>query len=187
MSLEIDPTIPCLNRYEITDTNNLRDCCYRTCATFLGPQNVGNIIHSSCGERCRNLINQSVQASGNTNLLVHQLAVPFLELQSGNFKNCYQKYNNSKNALECCLNMADSNREQQLCIDAYNSLINVRESYIGTPSDRCLIFFIFVLVSLNGGLLYYNNIKTNNKFSYINLLILNILVSFSYFLIMNIL
>lgn len=184
MTFDIDPTIPCLQKYDITDTNNLKDCCFQTCAAFLGPQNVQNIVTSDCGIKCRQLINQSVVANGKHNLLVHELPAPFLQLQSGNFKNCCMQNNGDVNkALECCLNLATSSREQQICLDAYNSLINVRESYIGGPTNRCLVFLIMVLLGFNGCTYYMSKSITKDLTQ--EMVVGNIIIGSVYYFILN--
>lgn len=64
-----------------------------------------------------------------------------------NFKGCMENYPNKKDALKCCLENCSSNDDQETCIDAYNSLIYVRENYLfGYRINRGVAFLSLVII-----------------------------------------
>jgi hypothetical protein len=50
--LSLTPARGCIAHYGTQDINSVNDCCYNTCATFMG-QNQSDVIQSECGDMCQ--------------------------------------------------------------------------------------------------------------------------------------
>jgi hypothetical protein len=179
--MNIDACSSCLKRIDSNDVNGLNNCCYRICSSFLGGPD--NIIHTECAQNCKKCVANAVCKQGRNPCKIKP-AMPFIELQQQNFKHCLNQTQNDKEmALKCCMMKANNNTEQQDCIDAYNSLIQVREGYIA-PRNKCFMFFICMLILqtllLTNKIPLYDDLKTN-------LLYVNGLICIIYFVLFYIL
>ncbi len=50
--LSLTPARGCIAHYGTQDINSVNDCCYNTCATFMG-QDQSDVIQSECGKMCQ--------------------------------------------------------------------------------------------------------------------------------------
>ena len=59
----LTPARGCITYYGVRDINNVNDCCYNTCATFMG-QDQSDVIQSECGEMCKNAMFDLILLNG---------------------------------------------------------------------------------------------------------------------------
>ena len=145
--MNIDACSACSLRYGTNDINQLNECCYNTCASFIDG-NQSDVINSECGENCRKCMLNAVGCKGKSPC-EYMPEVPSIKLQQQRFKRCMmEKNNNTTEALKCCLKQCSTFEEQEQCIDAFNALVEVKEDFIlrNGMVSRAFLFLLFVLL-----------------------------------------
>lgn len=137
----INACAACSFRYNPIDApEKVKQCCYETCASFHGKNNVE---HTTCGRMCQKCVRIKIPKES-----VYQTDI------KNEFKDClYRNSDNLSETLRCCLDRCDDFDCQEQCIDGYNAL---QKSPVLTrePFQSKLTRTHFVLLVVIGGLLY---------------------------------
>lgn len=147
MSYEkINACSSCVLRHGTNNINELNECCYNTCASFInGTQS--DVINSECGQRCRTCMINAVGCKGK-NSCEFLPEIPSIKIQNQPFKHCLDTYQGDKSdALKCCLAQCSNFDEQEECIDAFNALVEVKEGFLfrNNMVNRSFLFLLFVV------------------------------------------
>lgn len=143
--LNIDACSACTARHGMNNINAVNDCCYNTCAAFVDGD-ISDVINSPCGQNCKRCIQNSLACKGKTSC-GKNLAVPTIPSRPQNFKSCLEQTDDTKSALGCCMQRCNDSECQEHCIDAYNSLVMVREGFVfGMGVNRGLLFLCSVIL-----------------------------------------
>ena len=87
------------------------------------------------------------------------------------FKNCEGNTSDTKAALGCCISECNGGIDcQEQCIDAYNSLIRVDESFFAT--NRKLLFLLFVIAFHSALILEYISLPADKTKSIVYIIII---------------
>ncbi len=136
----------CVSRHGCDNVNALNDCCYNTCAQFV-PGTIDDVVHSQCGQTCRLCTQKAVFESRGKNNCQLNIKVPIIKPAMQNFKGCLNTTPDTKEALRCCLGQCKGVDCQERCIDAYNSLIHVREDLIlGFRVNKAILTLISTIL-----------------------------------------
>ena len=157
---QLDPCLACTARF--SDKNDINDCCYNTCASFVDGD-TSDIINSKCGQICK-------KCSGGDKC--HgKLKVPVIHANPQLFKSCLDSVGgvDKKEALTCCIggcrNQNNPVECQNRCINAYNALIPVKEGFLlpGKVNRRLLFLFAVIFFHLSLLLRWMELPKDQNK------------------------
>jgi len=136
----------CTLRHGINNINELNECCYNTCASFVDG-NQSDIINSECGRSCYKCMANAVGCKGKSTCAFLP-KVPSIKIQQQRFKACLEAHDHKPDeALKCCLSQCSNFNEQEQCIDAFNAMISVKENFLyrGGLLHRSFLFLIAVI------------------------------------------
>lgn len=144
--MQVNACSACTLRHGTTNINQLNECCYNTCASFV-EGNQSDIINSPCGQRCRKCISTAVGCKGKSTC-EYLPEVPTIKLQSQLFSKCLKENEKPSDALKCCLAQCDNYEDQEKCIDSFNALIEVKEEFLFRDNriNRSFLFLVFVIL-----------------------------------------
>lgn len=137
----------CVLRHGTDNINQLNECCYNTCASFVnGTQS--DVINSQCGKDCRKCMINAVGCKGKS-ACEFLPEIPSIKIQDQRFKNCLNTHQGDKSdALKCCLAHCSNFHQQEQCIDAFNAMVEVKEGFLfrNNMVSRSFLFLLFVLI-----------------------------------------
>lgn len=120
-NIVVDPCPICTNTYGVEDRNNVKDCCFNTCAALYGVSSTGATIgkdspFQQCLNRCTRCSADLIVAAGK-NPQVYKLMSPPIWVQDRPFRDCYLSSSKKDKdaALQCCNDQCESSKDPDGC------------------------------------------------------------------------
>lgn len=128
----------------------MRDCCYTTCASFLGANNVNDVVDTPCGQACKQCMD-GVKLAHGKDLCEFRLNVPPIFGETPHFfPNLYRQHRNKTSAYNQCVNMCKDTSLPLSCIDNCKMDVSAVVNVLPSVVDR---------IGKEG----YNDVNDNNN------------------------
>ena len=115
---EVNPCEACRKRYDITDINNINQCCYDTFAAFQGVSSINEIRNSPQAKNCIKCVEDSKKAMGRDLCEFRLPAYPVWTQSPHYFPDLFYEERDVKKAKEKCLQMCNETQfYKNECVD----------------------------------------------------------------------
>lgn len=149
-NFRLNPCAACMKKYDITDINNINQCCYDTFAAFSGVSSINEIRNNPEAKNCIECVKKSKLAMGKDLCEFRLPAYPVWTQDPHYFPDLLYETKNPKEAREKCMKLCNDNFYPNQCKDNCETDYNTVEQFSTTkPPVKVrnvwfyITFFIF--------------------------------------------
>jgi hypothetical protein len=139
--LTLNPCAACRKKYDITDINNINQCCYNTLSAFTGATSLNQIRNTPEAQNCIKCVEESKKALGRDNCDFRLTAYPSWIQAPHYFPELLHQTKDVNIAKQQCIKDCQTNRYPNQCMDNCEMDASAVESYIPPqPPNKPIVY-----------------------------------------------
>ena len=128
-NFKLNPCGACMKKYDITDINNINQCCYDTFAAFSGASSINEIRNNPDAKNCIDCVKNSKIAMGRDLCEFRLPAYPVWTQDPHYFPDLLQQTKNPEEAQKQCIKLCDDNYYPKQCKENCETDYNTVEQF----------------------------------------------------------
>jgi hypothetical protein len=144
-NFRLNPCAACMKKYDITDINNINQCCYDTFAAFSGASSINEIRNNPDAKNCIECVKQSKIAMGRDLCEFRLPAYPVWSQDPHYFPDLLTQTKDPEESKKQCLKLCDENYYPKQCKENCITDYDTVEQFTTSPPTvkvRNLAFYI---------------------------------------------